>query len=132
MSQFVHLRVHSQYSILDASASPTDLVQKAIENEMLALGLTDHGNLFGLVDFYKACKEFKIKPILGCEFYVAPQSRSYKTKIPGLRAAYNLPLLAKNNRGYHQLCKLSSIGYLEGFYYYPRIDYDLLTFIEKA
>lgn len=128
MSQFVHLRAHSQYSILDGTAAPSDLVQKAVEGGMKGLALTDHGNLFGAVDFYKACKDAKIKAIIGCEFYVAPQSRSYKTKVQGLRAAYQLPLLAKNKKGYHQLCKLSSSGYLEGFYYFPRIDYDLLSF----
>lgn len=127
MPQFVHLRVHSQYSILDGTASPADLVQKAVEEGMPALALTDHGNLFGIIDFYKACKEAKIKPILGCEFYVAPQARSYKSKVPGMRAAYHLPLLAKNKQGYHHLCKLSSVGYLEGFYYYPRIDEELLS-----
>jgi DNA polymerase-3 subunit alpha len=126
MPLFIHLRVHSQYSILDASASVTDLVHKAKEGGMPALALTDHGNLFGVVDFYKACKEVKIKPILGCELYMAPQSRWNKTKLPGMRAAYNLPLLAKNKQGYQHLCKLSSIGYLEGFYYYPRVDHELL------
>lgn len=127
MSQFVHLRVHSQFSILDGTASPSDLVQKASEEGMSALALTDHGNLFGAIDFYKACKEAKIKPILGCELYVAPQGRAIKTKIPGMRAAYHLPLLVKTKQGYHHLCKLSSIGYLEGFYYYPRIDEELLV-----
>lgn len=127
MSQFVHLRVHSQYSILDGTAAPEDLAQKAANEGMSALALTDHGNLFGVVDFYKACKEAKIKPIIGCELYVAPQSRSYKSKIPGLRPAYHLPLLAKNQKGYHSLSKLSSIGYLEGFYYFPRIDDECLT-----
>lgn len=132
MLSFVHLRTHSQYSILDASASVADLVQKAAEGGMSALALTDHGNLFGAVDFYKACKELKVKPVLGCELYIAPQSRSNKTKLPGMRAAYNLPLLAKNTQGYQHLCKLSSIGYLEGFYYYPRIDYDLLQQYHKG
>ena len=126
MPSFVHLRVHSQYSILDASTSVNDLVQKAVESGMHALALTDHGNLFGVVDFYKACKEVKIKPILGCELYMAPQSRLNKTKLYGMRAAYNLPLLAKNKQGYQHLCKLSSIGYVEGFYYHPRIDLEIL------
>src|SRR5205807_4025610 len=88
--------------------------------------LTDHGNLFGAVDFYKACKEAKVKPIVGCELYLAPQSRLNKTKLLGMRAAYHLPLLAKTQQGYQNLCKLSSIGYLEGFYYYPRIDFETL------
>lgn len=126
MSSFVHLRAHSQYSILDASASIQDLVQKASENGMFALALTDHGNLYGVVDFYKACKDLKIKPIVGCDLYIAPQSRLNKTKLPGIRAAYQLPLLAKSKQGYQHLCKLSSIGYIEGFYYFPRIDLEIL------
>lgn len=127
MSHFVHLRVHSQYSILDGTASPSDLADQAAKYGMKALALTDHGNLFGAVDFFKACKDAKIKPILGTEFYVAPQARTNKSKIPGFRAGYNLPLLAKNKQGYHHLCKLASIGYLEGFYYYPRIDEEILA-----
>ncbi len=123
---FIHLRTHSQYSILDASASITDLAQRAAQDGMKAMALTDHGNLFGIVDFYKACKDAKVKPLIGCELYVAPGSRLEKTKVPGLRAAYNLTLLAKNKQGYQNLCKLSSAGYIEGFYYYPRIDQDLL------
>lgn len=127
MSPFIHLRVHSQYSILDASASPGALVEKAVQLGMPALALTDHGNLFGAIDFYKACQEAKIKPILGCELYVAPQSRLNKTKSPGMRAAYHLPMLAKDREGYRHLGKLSSIGYMEGFYYYPRIDIEVLS-----
>ncbi len=126
MSQFIHLRSHSQYSILDATASPADLAQKAASLQMAGLAMTDHGNLFGAVDFYKACKDAKIKPLIGCELYVAPQSRLDKSKLPGMRAAYNLTLIAKNKQGYQNLCKLSSIGYLEGFYYFPRVDEELL------
>ncbi len=126
MSAFIHLRAHSQYSILDATASPSDLVQKAAQNGMKALALTDHGNLFGVVDFYKACKEAKIKAVLGCDLYVAPHSRLEKARVQGFRPAYTLTLLAKNKQGYQNLCKLSSIGYLEGFYYHPRIDHELL------
>lgn len=125
-SSFIHLRAHSQYSILDASASTTELAQRAAQDGMKAIALTDHGNLFGIVDFYKACKDAKVKPLIGCEVYVAPGSRFEKTKVPGLRAAYNLTLLAKNKQGYQNLCKLSSAGYIDGFYYYPRIDQDLL------
>ena len=132
MSSFVHLRVHSQYSILDATASTGELVKAASHHGMHALALTDHGNLFGVVEFYKACKEAKIKPVLGCEYYVAPESRTLKSRLPGLRAGYNLPLLAKNQRGYRNLCKLSSIGFLEGFYYYPRIDRDLLDLYREG
>lgn len=126
MASFIHLRVHSQYSILDASASVQDLAKQASQEGMSALALTDHGNLFGVVDFYKACKDEKIKSIIGCELYVAPHSRLEKSKVQGMRAAYNLTLIAKNKQGYHNLCKLSSAGYLEGFYYYPRVDQELL------
>lgn len=126
MSEFIHLRAHSQYSILDASAAIPELAKKAAANGSPALALTDHGNLFGAVDFYKACKDAKIKALIGCELYVAPGSRLEKTRIYGMRAAYNLTLIAKNMQGYNNLCKLSSKGYLEGFYYHPRVDQDLL------
>ncbi len=78
------------------------------------------------VEFYKACKEAKIKSLIGCEFYVAPTSHKEKIKLPGMRAAYQLTLIAKNQTGYTNLCKLTSLGYLEGFYYYPRIDQELI------
>lgn len=123
---FIHLRAHSQYSILDATPSIPDLVNRAAACGMPSLALTDHGNLFGAIDFYKACKEAKVKPIIGCEFYVAPQSRLEKAKVPGHSAGYHLTLIAKNLTGYQNLCKLSSLGYLEGFYYYPRIDRELI------
>jgi DNA polymerase-3 subunit alpha len=123
---WVPLHVHSQYSILDASASVYDIAKKASVYEMPAVALTDHGNLFGAVDFFKACKESKVKSIIGCEFYVAPQSRLDKSKASGGKTAYHLLLLAKDSQGYHNLCKLSSIGYLEGFYYNPRIDKETL------
>lgn len=123
---WVPLHVHSQYSILDAAASIHDIAERAAAFGMPAVALTDHGNLFGAVDFYKACKEVKVKPIIGCEFYVAPGSRHEKKKEHQTRTAYHLGLLAKNKQGYHNLCKLSSIGYLEGFYYNPRIDRDVL------
>jgi DNA polymerase III subunit alpha len=126
MTSFTHLRVHSQYSILDASSSLVDLAKHAAKLDMKSLALTDHGNLFGVIDFYKACKEAKVKPILGCEFYVAPFSRLEKSRIHGMRAAYNLTLIAQNKKGYHHLCKLSSAGFLEGFYYYPRVDQELI------
>ncbi len=125
MSSFIHLHVHSQYSILDATASLSGLVKKAATLGMPALALTDHGNLFGAIDFYKSCKEHKIKPIIGCEIYVAPTTRFEKKKI-GSRVAQHLTLIAKNSTGYHNLSKLSSYGYTEGFYYYPRIDLELL------
>lgn len=124
---WIPLHVHSQYSILDASASVHDIAEKAAAFGMPAVALTDHGNLFGAIDFYKACKDVKVKPIIGCEFYVAPNSRQDKKKEFGSRVAFPLVLLAKNRQGYHNLCKLTSIGYLEGFYYYPRIDHEMLA-----
>lgn len=123
---WIPLHVHSQYSILDASASVGDIAERAAAYGMPATALTDHGNLFGAVDFYKACKSAKVKPIVGCELYVAPGSRLNKKKEASGRASFHLTLLAKNVQGYHNLCKLSSIGYLEGFYYTPRIDNEVL------
>jgi DNA polymerase-3 subunit alpha len=93
---------------------------------MESVALTDHANLHGAVEFYKACKAEGIKAIIGCDFYVAPTSRLEKKRESGRRVAHNLVLLAKNETGYHNLCKLSSIGYLEGFYYFPRIDKEVL------
>lgn len=126
MNPFIHLHVHSQYSILDASASLQGLVQKAKDLNMPALALTDHGNLFGAVDFFKLCKEQKIKALIGCELYIAPTSRFEKKKVGG-KVAQHITLIAKDKTGYQNLCKLSSIGYLEGFYYYPRIDFETLS-----
>lgn len=126
MAQWVPLHVHSQYSILDALASIQDIAEKSAELGMPAVALTDHGNLYGAVEFYKACKSFKIKPILGCEVYVAPESRFDKKKEYGSKSAFHLGLLAKNREGYQNLIKLSSLGFLEGFYYHPRIDTELL------
>jgi len=122
---WVPLHVHSQYSILDAACSIQGLADKAAACHMPALALTDHGNLHGAVDFYKACNAKGVQPIIGCEVYVAPTSRLEKKKV-GPRTAYHLTLLAKNEIGYRNLCKLSSLGYTEGFYYHPRIDKELL------
>lgn len=129
---WVPLHVHSQYSILDASASVYDIAKKAQQYSMPAVALTDHGNLFGAVDFFKACKDAKVKPIIGCEFNVAPASRLEKKKDVHNRASYPIVLLAKDQKGYRNLCKLSSIGFLEGFYYTPRIDQELLTKYSKG
>ena len=126
LTMWIPLHVHSQYSILDASASIPAIVAKAKEFGMPACAITDHGNLFGAVEFYKECSSAGIKPIIGCEFYVAPGSRLEKKKEPGKRSSYPIVLLAKNTEGYHNLCKLTSIGYLEGFYFHPRIDKELL------
>lgn len=129
---WVPLHVHSQYSILDAAAPIQSIAEKAAEFGMAACALTDHGNLFGAVEFYKACKEVKVKPIIGCELYVAPASRLEKKKEIGAKTSYHLTLLAKNDEGYHNLSKLSSIGYLEGFYYTPRIDRESLKNYSKG
>lgn len=123
---WVPLHVHSQYSILDASASIQAIAEKASFFSMPAVALTDHGNMYGAVDFYKACKDVNVKPILGCEFYIAPGSRFDKKKEIGGRTSYHLTVFAKSKQGYHNLCKLTSLGFLEGFYYHPRIDKELL------
>lgn len=125
MSNFVHLHIHSEYSLLDGANRIKDLPIRVKELGMDAIALTDHGSMFGVIDFYKACKANGIKPIIGCEVYVAPRSR--KDKDPNLDARYNhLILLAKNNDGYKNLAKLVSLGYTEGFYYKPRIDKETL------
>ena len=125
MPDFVHLHIHSEFSLLDGANRIKDLPIRAKELGMDAIALTDHGSMFGTIDFYKACKANGIKPIIGCEVYVAPRSR--KDKDPNLDARYNhLILLAKNNDGYKNLAKLVSLGYTEGFYYKPRIDKETL------
>lgn len=123
---YIPLNAHSQFSILDSTASVTLLAEKAKSFQIPALGLTDGGNLYGAVDFYKACKAAGIKPILGCELWMAPNSRLEKKRTPGVSSGHPLILLAKNRIGYKNLCKLSSIGFLEGFYYQPRIDREVL------
>ncbi len=125
-ASWVPLHVHSQFSVLDALSSVQGLAEQAAELECPALALTDHGNMYGAVDFYSACKEVDVKPLIGCEVYVAPGSRLEKKRMPGQRVANHLVLLAKNKVGYHNLCKLSSAGFTDGFYYYPRIDKELL------
>lgn len=124
---WIPLHAHSQYSILDAAASVKGIAEKAAAYQMPAVALTDHGNMYGVVDFYKACKAVKVKPIIGCEVYVAPGARIEKSRASGGKTAYHLVLLAKNQKGYANLCKLSSIGFLEGFYYHPRIDKEVLS-----
>jgi len=122
---FVHLHGHSTYSLLDGACRVKNLARLAAEAGMPAVALTDHGNLFGAIDFYKACRSQGVKPILGMEAYVAPQSRFDRERNPV--AAWHLTLLAKNRTGWQNLIKLSSAAYLEGFYYSPRIDRELLA-----
>ena len=125
MRDFVHLHLHSEYSLLDGACRINPLVKKAKELGMHSLAITDHGVMYGVIDFYKACKKEGIKPIIGCEVYTAP--RSYKDKDPRQDSEQgHLILLAKDNTGYCNLMKLVSIGFTEGFYYKPRIDYMLL------
>ncbi len=118
---FVHLHVHTEYSLLDGSAKVKDIVLRAKQLNMDALAITDHGVMFGAVDFYKAAKECGIKPIIGCEVYVSSGSRFDRNK-----KYFHLVLLAKDNEGYQNLMKLTSFGFTEGFYYKPRIDIELL------
>ena len=121
MSNFVHLHVHSEYSLLDGANRIKDLPVRAKELGMDAIALTDHGAMYGVVDFYKECKKNDVKPIIGCEVYVAPRSRFDKE--PGIDNHYaHLILLAKNRKGYENLIKLVSIGFIDGYYYKPRVD----------
>ena len=125
---FCHLHVHSHYSLLDGACRIEDLAALAKRNGMSHVALTDHGNMFGAIEFYGKMLESDVVPIIGYEAYVAPGSRTDKQAGGGIKdAAFHLTLLAKDNRGYKNLLKLSSIGYLEGFYYRPRIDFDALT-----
>jgi len=123
---FTHLHLHSQYSLLDGAISFDKLLQRCKELDMDSVAVTDHGNMFGAVEFYIKAREKNIKPIIGIEAYVAPTSRFDKTKAKIADAAYHLILLAENNTGYKNLLKLSSVGYTEGFYYRPRIDLEIL------
>jgi DNA polymerase-3 subunit alpha len=125
MPEFTHLHVHTQFSILDGAAEINTLVTKAKEYGMKAIAITDHGNMYGVVKFVDTCKKHGIKPIIGCEVYVADGSRTDKRGKED-RSGHHLILLAKNKEGYHNLSKLCSKGYLEGFYYTPRIDKELL------
>ncbi|MGB8657162.1 MAG: DNA polymerase III subunit alpha [Candidatus Zixiibacteriota bacterium] len=126
-ADFVHLHVHTQYSLLDGAIKLDELMAQAQEYKLPALAIADHGNMFGVVEFYKKCMASGIKPIIGCEMYVAPQDRRKKESVKGLPdAGYHLILLVKNQAGYKNLMKLSTIGYLEGFYHKPRIDKEVL------
>ena len=126
VTPFVHLHLHSQYSLLDGAIRIEDLVSKAKQYQMPALAITDHGNMFGAVEFYLKCKKAGIKPIIGCELYIAPDSRFSKDSKGISDAAYHLILLCQNLEGYKNLSYLTSAGYKEGFYYRPRVDRALL------
>ena len=126
MSDFVHLHNHTDYSLLDGAAHIDRLVTQAAELGMQHLAITDHGNMFGVLKFYKTCWKHEIKPIIGCEFYLSPESRFEKKGTEQGNRYYHLVLLAKNHQGYMNLIQLSSRAYTEGFYYKPRIDNELL------
>lgn len=126
MCEFVHLHVHSEYSLLDGAARIKEMAARAAELGMKSLALTDHGVMYGAIPFYKACREHGIKPIIGMEAYITAGSRHEKQSRKE-QPIYHLTLLAKNEIGYRNLMKLSSIGHLEGFYYRPRIDFEVLT-----
>jgi len=125
-SDYVPLHLHSEYSLLDGAVKLDELVETAVSMKMPAVAVTDHGNLFGAVDFYKKAVKAGIKPIMGCEIYMAPRSRLDKTKNETEGAAFHLILLARDNDGYRNLITLASKAYIEGFYYKPRIDRELL------
>ena len=128
---FTHLHVHTEYSLLDGSAKIKELVERVKELGMDSIAITDHGAMYGVIDFYKAAKEVGIKPIIGCEVYVANGSRLKKEN----KSAYqytHLVLLAENNEGYQNLIKLVSYGFIDGFYYKPRVDKELLKKYHKG
>lgn len=123
---FVHLHVHTEYSLLDGASRIKELVARAKALGMTSLAITDHGTMYGAVDFYKEAKKQGLKPIIGCEVYVAPRSRLERAAVDG-ESAYHLVLLAENETGYRNLVELVSRGHCEGFYYKPRIDHELLA-----
>ena len=122
MADFTHLHVHTQYSLLDGAIRVKDLFPRVLELGMDTVAVTDHGNMFGAVDLYTAAKKQGVKLIFGCETYVAATDRKDRTN----RRNFHLILLAKNQVGYKNLSYLNSMGYLEGFYYNPRIDKEIL------
>lgn len=125
-ASFVHLHTHTEFSLLDGACRVKDVVKKAVECDMPAIAITDHGAMYGNIKFYSEAKAAGVKPILGCEVYVAPESRSRRD--PRLdKDQYHLVLLAKNENGYKNLIKLVSIAFSEGFYYKPRVDKELLA-----
>ncbi len=123
---FTHLHVHTEYSLLDGSSKIEELVHRAKELGMDSMAITDHGVMYGVIDFYRAARKEGINPIIGCEVYVANGSRFNKEAGQGEDRYYHLVLLAENNTGYANLVKIVSKGFVEGFYYKPRVDYEVL------
>src|SRR6478752_2900128 len=124
---FVHLHVHTEYSTLDGAVRIADLMKKAKQFGMPAVGMTDHGVLYGAIEFYQEAKKAGINPIVGCEVYMAPGKHTEKKATSGRDASSHMTLLATSRVGYHNLVKLVSIAHLDGMYYKPRIDKDLLA-----
>ena len=126
-ASFVHLHLHTEYSLLDGMTRTDEVVARAAELGMPAVAMTDHGNMYGAIEFYQACKKKKVKPILGCEIYLAPGSMADKKEIPGRKRATHMTLLARNELGWNNLSKLVSHGHLEGLYHgKPRVDRESL------
>lgn len=123
---FTHLHVHTEYSLLDGSNKIKEYVKRVKELGMDSAAITDHGVMYGVIDFYRACREEGINPILGCEVYVAPNSRFDREITGGEDRYYHLVLLAENNKGYENLMKIVSRGHTEGYYYRPRVDMEVL------
>ena len=124
---FTHLHVHTEYSLLDGSNKIREYVARVKELGMTSAAITDHGAMFGVIDFYRECQKQGIRPVIGCEVYVAVGSRFDKNLAQHEGRYYHLLLLAENNTGYQNLMKLVSRGYTEGFYYRPRVDRELLA-----
>ena len=124
--RFAHLHVHTEYSLLDGSNKITEYVNRVKELGMDSAAITDHGVMYGVIDFYRAAKAAGIRPILGCEVYVAPSSMYDKETAGGEDRYYHLVLLAENNTGYSNLMKIVSKGFVEGYYYKPRVDKSVL------
>ncbi len=130
--EFVHLHVHTDYSMLDGACKISDLAETAHQLKMPAVACTDHGNMCGAVEFYKGAKGSDVKPIIGCEFYVAPTSRTHRSPRQAHAQGYHLVLLAEDDEGYRNLCQLNAAAWLEGYYYKPRIDKELLAAHSKG
>ena len=125
MTNFVHLHNHSEYSMLDGACRIDDMIDWAVKNSSPGMAISDHGNMFGALEFYMKAKKAGVNPIIGCEVYVAPEDRKSRSKMQG--SPYHLTLLAENSEGYYNLLKLVSLGYTEGFYSKPRIDMEILS-----
>src|SRR6056297_2474769 len=124
---FVHLHLHTEYSTLDGAVRCKEVTKRAAELGMPAVAMTDHGNLFGAIEFYQAAHKAGVKPILGCEIYLAPESMAHKSEVPGRKRATHLTLLAENNTGWANLVQLVTKGHLHGLYYgKPRVDREVL------